>query len=111
MSLSSWKDVLGGEGGGFVNEDSEKLEIKYAELSKLELPNIASFDSKGKNPRFPTAPVVSNIYYAVGLSLLRHKGVVENEATHLFRSRITSVPMPPRKGCVDGGLVCGDALL
>lgn len=67
MSLSSWKDVLGGEGGGFVNEDSEKLEIKYAELSKLELPNIASFDSKGKNPRFPTAPVVSNIYYAVGL--------------------------------------------
>lgn len=56
MSLSSWKDVLGGEGGGIVNEDSLELEVNCTDLSNIELPNIASFHVRGEDPFIPNEP-------------------------------------------------------
>lgn len=60
LSLSSWKDVLGGEGGGIVNEDAVKIEVNCKDLSKLVLPNIASFTMSGERQELslPTATLL-----------------------------------------------------
>ncbi len=108
MSLSSWKDVLGGEGGGIVNEDSVKLTMSFDKLTLMELPNIASFAMTGKSPRFPenTCFLLGGIRYALPLGSGFSKINFQVE-----RNGRLLLPMPPRKGCVDGGLVSGDALL